>query len=55
LIDPRLHTLSVYHVDGSKGGVTLKSVRNFHWDMQLLEFNGTSPRPQEIREMLSQQ
>ena len=32
--------------------VTLKSIRNFHWDMQLLEYNGAPPHPQEIRSML---
>lgn len=54
VLDPATRTLSVYHVDGSSGSVTLKSVRNIHWDMQLLEFNGTSPRPQEIRAMAPQ-
>lgn len=52
LIDPVSRTLGVYHVESATGAVTLKSVRNFHWDLQLLEFNGHSPRPQEIRSML---
>lgn len=51
IIDPDHHTLSVYHVDSERGTVTLKSVRNFQWDLQLLDFNGTDPKPQDLRSM----
>lgn len=49
VIDPRTHVLSVYHLDLPTGSVTLKSVRNLSWDMQLDEFNGIKPLPREIR------
>jgi hypothetical protein len=53
VIDPELHVMSVYHLDGS-GEVTLKSVRNFHWDLQMEQFNGTNPLPREIRSLMQQ-
>jgi hypothetical protein len=49
LVDPRTRTMCVYHIDGKSGEVTLKSVRNVSWDMQMLEFNATSPTPRELR------
>jgi hypothetical protein len=51
VIDPELHVMGVYHVD-SNGEVTLKSVRNFHWDLQMEQFNGTNPLPREIRSLM---
>ncbi len=52
VIDGKARVLSVYHINRTTGEVALKSVRNFRWDMQLDEFNGTSPLPREIRAML---
>lgn len=49
VIEPRTHVLSVYHLDLATGSVTLKSVRNLSWDLQLDEFNGVKPLPREIR------
>ena len=54
VIDPAMRVVAVYHVEMSKGEITLKSVRNFHWDLQMLEFNTAAPLPQEIRSMLEQ-
>ncbi len=53
VIDPELHVMSVYHLDAN-GEVTLKSVRNFHWDLQMEQFNGTNPLPREIRSLMQQ-
>ena len=55
VIDPQTRVLGVYHIDLSTGEVTLKSVRNIHWDLQMMEFNGTSPLPAEVRSILEQQ
>ena len=52
LIDPRIRVMGVYHIKRESGEVTLKSVRNFKWDLQMLEYNGTSPLPQDIRGMM---
>lgn len=54
IIDPKTRVLAVYLVDAASGGVSLKSVRNFHWDLQLAEFNGTSPLPREIQSLVEQ-
>jgi hypothetical protein len=55
VIDPDTRVLGVYHVDLSTGEVTLKSVRNIHWDLQMIEFNGTHPLPREVRSIIEQQ
>jgi len=49
VIDPRMQVISVYHMDLPSGAITLKSVRNIRWDLQIVEFNGTKPLPSEIR------
>jgi hypothetical protein len=52
LVDPRTRMVGVYHIDPATGELTLKSVRNVHWDLQMDEFNGTNPSPREIRSLL---
>ena len=54
VIDPQMKVMSVYHIELSTGQIVLKSVRNIHWDLQMVEFNGTSPLPREIRSLLEQ-
>jgi hypothetical protein len=55
VIDPATRVLGVYQIELATGEVTLKSVRNIHWDLQMIEFNGTSPLPGEVRSILEQQ
>jgi hypothetical protein len=55
VIDPDTRVLGVYHIESSTGEVTLKSVRNIHWDLQMIEFNGTHPLPREVRSIIDQQ
>ncbi len=52
VIDPRTRAMSVYHIDTTTGVVSLKSVRNFQYDLLMSEFNCVSPMPREIRAML---
>jgi len=54
LIDPVLRTMSVYHIEKDTGEITLKSVRRFHWDLQMEEFNGVDPTPRDIRSLIEQ-
>jgi hypothetical protein len=54
LIDARTRVMGIYHVDNTTGEIALKSVRNFHWDLQMSEFNAASPLPREIRSLLEQ-
>jgi hypothetical protein len=52
IVDPRSRVMSVYHVDAKSGEIVLKSVRNIHWDLQMIEFNAVSPLPREIRSQI---
>ena len=49
VIDPRTRVMAVYHVDRITGALSLKSVRNVHWDLQIEDFNSANPTPREIR------
>ncbi|MCI0359122.1 MAG: hypothetical protein L0211_11645 [Planctomycetaceae bacterium] len=49
VIDPKSRVMAVYHVDRTTGALTLKSVRNIHWDLQIEDFNSANPTPREIR------
>jgi len=52
LIDPRTRMIGVYAIDPANGELSLRSVRNAHWDLQMDEFNGANPSPREIRSLL---
>jgi hypothetical protein len=52
VIDPRTQVMSIYHLELTTGKATLMSVRNIRWDLQVVEFNGVSPLPSEIRARL---
>jgi len=54
VIDPRARVISVYHISPTNGELALKSVRNIHWDLQMTQFNGVSPLPQELRSLVEQ-
>jgi len=54
LIDPVARSMSVYHIATDTGEITLKSVRRFHWDLQMDEFNGVEPTPRDIRSLIEQ-
>ncbi|MCA9104294.1 MAG: hypothetical protein R3B96_19200 [Pirellulaceae bacterium] len=49
LVDPVARVMSVYQIDRNSGEITLRSVRNVTWDLELDEFNGTRPTPREVR------
>lgn len=54
VVDPRQRVLSVYHIDLATGKITLKSVRNIQWDLQMTYLNNEAPLPQEIRSLMEQ-
>jgi hypothetical protein len=54
VIDPRQRVLGVYHIDTVTGKISLKSVRNIHWDLQIDHLNTGEPLPQQIRSMWEQ-
>jgi hypothetical protein len=49
VIDPRQRVMGVYQVERATGKITPMSVRNFTWDLQMIEFNSGNPLPQDIR------
>ena len=54
VVDPRQRVVSVYHIDMATGKISLKSVRNIQWDLQINDLNNENPLPQEIRSLLGQ-
>jgi hypothetical protein len=54
LIDVKTRTMCVYHINRETGGIELRSVRQFRWDMLIEEFNAERPLPREIRELIEQ-
>ncbi|MCE9547773.1 MAG: hypothetical protein K8T25_20060 [Planctomycetia bacterium] len=54
VFDPTEQVLCVYHVNAKSGEITLKSIRNIHWDMRMTQFNGVTPLPEEIRSLVEQ-
>ncbi len=54
VVDPRQRVISVYHIDVNTGKITLKSVRNIRWDLQVPDFNNANPTPKEIQSWLEQ-
>ena len=53
IIDPKSRVMAVYHVKTSTGEIELKGVRKFDWDLQMEEFNATSPLPREVRSQIA--
>ena len=54
IIDPTKRVMTVYHIEPEEGTIELKSVRKFEWDMEMVQYNGTSPLPADIRKLLEQ-
>lgn len=53
VIDPKTRVMAVYHVKEQNGEIELKSVRKFDYDLQMEEFNATSPLPREVRSQIT--
>jgi hypothetical protein len=54
VIDPKQRVMSVYHIDLASGTITLRSVRNIHWDLRMTDYNGKSPLSREIQALSEQ-
>ncbi len=52
IIDSKQRVMSVYHVEFATGAIALRSVRNFHYDLQLMQYNGKDPLPEDIKSLL---
>ncbi len=53
IIDPKLRVMSVYHIEFATGRIALRSVRTFNFDLQMKQFNGKEPLPEEIESLLA--
>jgi hypothetical protein len=54
VIDPKQRVMSVYHIDSASGKIGLRSVRNIHWDLQMMDYDNEGIPPREIRALLEQ-
>lgn len=54
VIDTKLRAMSVYRIDQATGKIALCSVRNIHWDLQMMYMDNEGPLPHEIRSLLEQ-
>ncbi len=54
VIDTVKRVMTVYHIEPEEGTIELKSVRKIEWDMEMVQFNGTTPLPADIRKLLEQ-
>jgi hypothetical protein len=52
VIDPAQRVMGVYEITRETGEIQPKSIRNFHADLQMLEFNGGTPSPADIQKTL---
>ncbi len=55
VVDPQTRALAVYHISRETGEIKLKSVRNIELDLRLPDYNGSSPKPDEIKRMFDLQ
>jgi hypothetical protein len=53
IIDPKRHVMSVYHIEFATGKIALRSVRAFEFDLQMKQYNGKEPLPEEIQSLLA--
>jgi hypothetical protein len=54
IIDPVKRVMAVYHIEPEEGTIELKSERKIQWDLEMIQFNGTTPLPADIRKLLEQ-
>ncbi|MCP4193205.1 MAG: hypothetical protein GY768_21550 [Planctomycetaceae bacterium] len=52
LIDDQKQTMGSYFVDEKSGQISLRCIRNFGWDLQMSEFNGAEPSPEQIQALI---
>jgi hypothetical protein len=52
VIDPGQRVMGVYDITRETGEIQPKSIRNFHADLQMLEFNSGAPSPADIKKTL---
>ena len=54
VIDTEQKVIGSYHVASGSGDIALKAVRSIRYDLLMEEFNGSEPKPRDIRALLEQ-
>jgi hypothetical protein len=52
MIDPAQRVMGVYEITRETGEIQPKSIRNFHADLQMLEYNSGAPSPADIQKTI---
>jgi len=52
VLDRGLQTMASYQIDKQSGQITLRCVRSIRGDLQMDDFNGTEPSPENIQKLL---
>ena len=52
IIDSKMKSMCVYHIDMTTGQIELRSARDLQWDLQLNYLNTKKPLPSEVRGIL---
>ena len=52
VVDRGKEVMAVYGIDSNTHEITLRSVRRFRWDLEMDVFNGTEPKPKQIRALI---
>ena len=52
VVDRGKEVMAVYGIDAKTHEITLRSVRNFRWDLHMEVFNGMEPEPKQIRALI---
>ena len=52
MIDPSQRVMGVYEITRDTGEIQIKSIRNFHADFQMLEYNSGTLSPADIQKTL---
>jgi hypothetical protein len=55
VVDPRMRRIGIYHIDSKSSAVSLKSVRNIEFDLQMTGYNTAEPLPEWVRAALQKQ
>lgn len=49
IVDMTARVMGTYAVNPDDGRIALRSVRHYEWDLQMTDFNGSEPKPGDIR------
>jgi hypothetical protein len=54
IVDTATRVMASYDVSPDDGRIGLRSVRHYEWDLKMDDFNGTEPKPSDVRAIIQQ-